>query len=403
MVAAALLLFVLQTPDYDAEGNRALEEGKYQAAADSFTKAIAADPKDYYAHFNLAMAYTFLHQDAEGLAEYRKTLELKPGLYEAELNGGILMLRAKNPADALPLLEDAAAQKPKEYSPLFYLAEAQLESGMSDRAAENFRLAEQNNPTSAAAELGWARALALQGKLDESEPHFRLAIQREPRFHDALLSLAELYEQDKQTAKALAIYREFPANAAAQEHAGRLLIESQKFAEAIPQLEQAYEKTPTPGNRKSLASAYLQNQQLDKALPLLEKAVADEPTNYDLRMGYARALRDKKQYPAAAAQFNAAAQLKPAEVKTWNELGAMLYLSGDHQGALSALAQARQLGDDSPGNWFISAILLDGAHQLKPALAAYQKFLTISQGKSPDQEFQARQRVRIIQRELDKR
>ena len=102
VAAAAILLLCLQAPDYDAEGTKALEGGKYEAAADSFTKAIAADPQDYYAHFNLAMVYTFLHRDADGIAEYRKTLEVKPGLYEAELNGGILLLRQKNPADALP-------------------------------------------------------------------------------------------------------------------------------------------------------------------------------------------------------------------------------------------------------------------------------------------------------------
>jgi len=204
-------------------------------------------------------------------------------------------------------------------------------------------------------------------------------------------------------AAAIAIYREFPENAAVQEHTGQLLLQSQKFADALPQLEQAYQKSPTPANRKALAAAYLQVQQIDQALPLLQKAVADEPANYDLRMGYAHALRDRKQYPAAAAQFNEAAKLKPAETKTWIELGGMLYLAGDHEQALAALDQARQLGDDSPGNWFLSAIMLDGAHQLKPALAAYQRFLSLSQGKSPDQEFQARQRARIIQRELDKR
>jgi hypothetical protein len=39
---------------------------------------------------------------------------------------------------------------------------------------------------------------------------------------------------------------------------------------------------------------------------------------------------------------------------------------------------------------------------LKPALEAYQRFLALSNGKSPDQEFQARQRVRLLQRELEK-
>jgi len=67
---------------------KALEEGKYEAAVQAFTKAIEADAKDYFAHFNLAMAYGLLRKDAEGIAEYRKTLELRPGLYEAELNAG---------------------------------------------------------------------------------------------------------------------------------------------------------------------------------------------------------------------------------------------------------------------------------------------------------------------------
>src|SRR5262245_5604805 len=135
MVLRAIVgaLLFLQTVDYSAEGLKALEEGKYEAAAASFQKAIAAEPGDYYAHFHLALAYSMLRKDADGIAEYRKTLELKPGLYEAELNGGILLLRQKDAAGALPLLEDAAAQKPKEARTLLYLADAQLQTGAWDK------------------------------------------------------------------------------------------------------------------------------------------------------------------------------------------------------------------------------------------------------------------------------
>jgi hypothetical protein len=41
--------------------------------------------------------------------------------------------------------------------------------------------------------------------------------------------------------------------------------------------------------------------------------------------------------------------------------------------------------------------------QPKPALEAYRTFLEQAKGKYPDQEFQARQRARIIERELSKR
>ena len=89
---ATALLFFIQA-DATSEGMKALESGNYQAAVDAFRKVIAGDPKDYFAHFNLAMAHTLLHQDADAVNEYRRTLELKPGLYEAELNCGIVLLR----------------------------------------------------------------------------------------------------------------------------------------------------------------------------------------------------------------------------------------------------------------------------------------------------------------------
>jgi tetratricopeptide (TPR) repeat protein len=126
-------------------------------------------------------------------------------------------------------------------------------------------------------------------------------------------------------------------------------------------------------------------------------------------MMYARALRDSKQYAAAANEFSSAARLKPAEPKTWNELGGMLYMTGDLPGALAAFDRARDLGESTSGNWFLRAIILDKLKQLRPALDAYQRFLSISQNENPDpkhqeqQRFQARQRIRILQRELEKR
>ena len=44
MLVAAACLLLLQTPDFSAEGLKALEGGKYDAAADAFSKAVAADP-----------------------------------------------------------------------------------------------------------------------------------------------------------------------------------------------------------------------------------------------------------------------------------------------------------------------------------------------------------------------
>jgi tetratricopeptide (TPR) repeat protein len=394
---------LLAQADYTSDGLKALEEGRYPAAVEAFTKATAADPKDYFAHFNLAMAYTLLNKDAEAVAAYRRTLELKPGLFEAELNAGIVLLRQKNPGDAVPLLEDAARQKPAQFRPRYYFAEALLETGEYARAADSFRQAIALDAKSAGAQLGLAQALVQEGKLAEADPYFREAGKLEPQYRDYLLQLAQLYEKANQPAEAIAIYKEFPDNAAAQARLGELLLESKKFTDAIPRLEEAYKTSPDNRNRVALALAYVFTQQLDKAIPLLDQAAAAEPGDFEIRMAYARALRDKRQFAPAARQFYEAAKIKPAEPRPWTELGDMLYSTGDFPQALTAFDNARKAGENSPGIWFLRAIILDKLRQLKPAKESYEQFLALSTGKNPNQEFQARQRIRILDREINKR
>ncbi len=403
MWASAALLFFLQTPDYTAEGMKALDAAKYEQAADLFGKAVAADPKDYAAHFHLALSYTMLKRDAEGIAEYKKVLELKPGLYEAELNAGILLIRDKQPGDAAGFLKQAVDQKPKEFRPRLYWAQALLDSGDPAAAQEQYHAALELNAKSAGAELGLAHALVKQDKIADAVPHFRTAAQLDPAYRDNLLELAGIYEKNHQNAEAIAIYQEFPENAAAQEHVGQMLLAGKQSADAIAPLEAAMKKDPTPANRLALATAYLFEKQFAKALPLLGESVAADPANYDLHMMYGRGLRDAKQYDPAAHQFLQATKLKPDSREAWNELAGMLYMLEKFPESLGALDRAHQLGDDTPANYYFHAITYDKLRALKPALDYYRQFLARSTGQFPDEEWKARQRAKLLDRELNKK
>src|SRR6266446_4789826 len=110
MWLAIPVLFFLAT-DFTAEGMKALEDRKYQEAADLFTKAVAADPGDYAANFHLALSYSLLGKAAEAIPVYKKVLELKPGLYEAELNLGILLAGQKPANEAIPYLQNAVEKR----------------------------------------------------------------------------------------------------------------------------------------------------------------------------------------------------------------------------------------------------------------------------------------------------
>lgn len=402
-VAVILSLLWFFAPDFTADGMKALEDHKYQEAADLFSKAVDADPGDYAANFHLALSYSLLGKAAEAIPIYKKVLELKPGLYEAQLNLGILLVGQKQPKEAIPYLQSATDQKPKVYRPRIYLADALLQSGELAKAEENYKTAADLDPRSAAAHLGLARAQARQSRFTEAAEHFQKAAALDPAYKDSLLELASLFEANKQPAEAIAIYQQFPDNTAAQERLGELLIEAKRYPEAIDRLQKVIQKDPTPANSLALAHAYSLNKEPEKALPLLEKAIAGDPGNYDLRMIYGTSLRDQKKYSDAARQFFAATQKRPDSKEAWNELIGMLVVLDDFPQALAALDRVKALGGETPGHFFFRAIILDKTKQYKPALESYQKFLASAEGKYPDQEFQARQRVRIIQKELSKK
>ena len=386
-----------------AEGLKALDAGKAEAAIESFTKALAADPADYSAHFNLGFAYSMAGKDAQAIPEYRRALELHPGLYEAQLNLSISLLNTNDAAAAVPLLKAAREQKPSEFRPVYYLGTALLETKQLPEAEAAFEQAVDMDAASAGAELGLGQALARQGRRLEAQPHYRKAWKLEPAYHSYLLELAAMYEQNHELPQALEIYREFPENPGAQERMGVLLLQTGQSAAAIAALEPVVASSPTSANRLALAQAYVKEKQLAKAEPLTAQAVAAEPQDFELRMFYGRILRDERKFPPAAEQFSAATKLKADAPDAWTELAGVLVMAEQPAEGLAALDRVRALGAESAGHFYLRALVLERLQKPKEALEAYTKFLASSQNVNPDQEFIARQRVKALERELGKR
>lgn len=337
-----VLLLLALAEDYVADALKLLDAKQPAQAEALLRKAVEADPSDISAHFNLALALSLQQKDAEAVAEYRKTLELKPGLYAADLNLGLLLLRDKQPADAVPVLKEASEARPQEKRTALYYAQALLDSGDIKGASDRFHAAGDKN---------------------------------------GLLEVAAAQEKSGDTAGAIAIYKEFPDDAAARERAAQL--------EAL-----------NKPNRLALADRYREAKDTPKMLEQLRLAAAEDPGNFDIHMAFGRALRDNHLLIPAAEQFNIAAKLRPDAVQAWNELASALIVSERYPEGLYALDRIRALGKELPGDYFLRAITLDKLKKRPEAVAAYQQFLAADGGLHPDQEFQARQRIRIIENEM---
>src|SRR6185312_1759721 len=165
------LALLAQSANLLEDGNKALGAKQYDRALELFSQAAAADPKDYAAHFQLALAYSLLGRDGDAIPQYKTTLDLRPGLYEAELNLGLSLLRTNHPAEAVEQFKAAAGQRPAEFRPALGLAQALYNTDRFREAEVAYQKAAVLDSRSAAAESGWAMSLIRQKGADDAAPH----------------------------------------------------------------------------------------------------------------------------------------------------------------------------------------------------------------------------------------
>jgi tetratricopeptide (TPR) repeat protein len=385
-----------------AEAMKDLDAGKTQQAIATLKEVLAQNPGNYAVWFNLGVAYSLAGEDTEAVTSFHKVLTLEPKLYEAQLNLSQLLLRQKKYAEAVEFLTQAAEQKPQEIRPQLMLGKALLATGKPAEAEVRFKAVITLDAKQAEAFLLLSRALAAQERWADAAPPLATYTELTPADTAAQMELAQMLERAKKPAEAAAIYRRFPKNAVAMERAGILELDAGNAKQSVDELRLAVQASPTPALRYALATALLRSGQIEKAAEVAAALVSQQPGNFDTRMFYGRLLRDQKKYAPAAEQFVSSTKLKPDSLEAWNELTSMLVLLKNYPAALETIETSKQLGGETAAYFWFRAIMLDALRQYKPALESYQRFLAISHDKSPDEEFKARQRVRILTRIINK-
>lgn len=374
MIGAPLLLMMYAlaqppaapAPDPMREAAAHLDAGRYAEAVAVLKEYVAKNPDSAAGHFNLALSQSLAGEDEAAIAGFRKVLELQPGLFEAQLNLGQALVKAGRFAEAEAPLAAAAATKPDD-ARVRYLQ---------------------------------ARALIGQERLRDALPLLERAAGLDPENRDRQLELAETYQQAGMKKEARAAWERVAEVPAARERLALLLLDEGDHEAAISHLELLMKEQPTAAVAYALATAYLRNQQPEKSIPLAQAIVRQEPANLEARLFLGRLLRDQKQYGPAAREFEAATRIQAGSLEAWSEFTAALVLLQQHEAALQALERVRALGGENAAYHYLRATMLDARKEHKSALESYQRFLALSEGKHPDEEFKARQRARMLERML---
>ncbi|MBI4463880.1 MAG: tetratricopeptide repeat protein [Acidobacteria bacterium] len=396
------------------QAEAALQKEDYAAAAKLLETYLAQKPEDYRAEFNLAYAYSLTERPSEAIQQYKNVLSREPELMAARRNLGILLFEQGSAAEAEEHLRRVAEKQPNDSTAAFYWAEALSALRRSAEAQQAYEQVLRLDANHARAHLGVARLLA-ESDPEAAEQHLRGALQKGPSLEAARLLLAATLEargpDDPATLdEAAELYRQYlkthPDRNDVRIRLGQIYVATKQFEAAVEQFEAARaagDSSPELG--EALLQAYLQGPPSDheKALALLQEILAREESNAEMQFLYGRLQMEKKQYREAAQQFQRVAQLRPDWAEAFTNLASALYLLKNYPGTVAALDKVAELKQDTAGTYFLRAITLDKLRLRQPALENYERFLQSDEGKNPDQEFQARQRIRILSREIRQR
>lgn len=390
----------------------AIAAADWKTADAKLTPWLTAHPEDARALFDAGYVADAENHLDEAAGFYRHAIAQNPKSFEAHLSLGLLLARENRPDEARPELIEATKLDPGEAGSALkgraWRALAQIDRKNSD---------DEDSTTTASDDL-----------LE--------ALKYSPETPEDTLLAASLADQAGQPEQAEAAYRRLlakdPKSAAANAGLAHLMIASKKFDEAEKLLRAALEQIPDDPALTAQLAAVLAAEDKAEALPLLQKLHASHPDDAAMTRMLAEVLAEAGdsagsdalyvkllatagddpallvahgqnlvrlgQIQQAFAAFDKATKIDPASADGWSGLAFAASRVNQPEVTIHALTVRSKFVPENASTYFLWATAYDALHQKAQAAAYYHHFLDASAGKYANQEWQAKQRLLILEK-----
>ncbi len=391
-----------------SEAQQALEKQDFARAASLLASYVRDHPNDADMHFQLGYAYSSLNRPSDALVEYRRAGELNPSFAAAQLNVGLTLLDMTDYAGAAKSFERAADLLPDQARPRFLAGEALARGNDLPGAIAQYELAAALDAKSYDTYFRWGVALLRQGKPADADQRLRQAIALRPESAPAHLALANSLLDQKKPDAAIAelsgYLRINPGDADARTELASALSAAGKPAEALAELDRADGSAgPLLDRARLRASILISQQQWDAAAQVLAAAVRSAPQDALLRAELGRILLQKRDFANAARELRRSLEIDGTQIVVMRDLATTLYLAGNYAGALELYDRIALREPPTAFVFFLRATCYDNLQRKAEAIQAYQKFMELDEGKTQKEEFQARERVKVLLKELGRK
>ena len=342
--------------------------------------------------------------DAESL--YRRAIGADPKSFEAHLSLGLLLARQGNEEDARPELamatnldtgEAGPAMKARAWRALAQIDRADDPTEASDDLLEALKL----SPETSADTLLAAGIAEDAGESSAAEAAYRRVLEKDPNSLEANRGLAHVLIGRKQYPEAETLLRaaleKSPDDPAMTAQLATVLAAQDK-AEAMPLLEKLHDAHPKDDAITSMLAAVLADAgDYAGSDRLYVSLLAQTPYDARLEVAHGQNLIRELHYAEAFAAFDKATQIDAANADGWSGLAFAASRTSQPSVTIHALTMRSKYLPEVPSTYFLWATAYDNLHQRDQAVTYYKHFLDSSAGKFPDQEFQARQRLKLLE------
>lgn len=292
-----------------------------ESAADEYRHVIEKLPSSFLAYQRLSQVYSKLEKPEEALMAADKGLQEIPDSKDLFVRKVEVLINRNMLDQAEELCRTyAALHETEAFYPYFFGKVCEFQK--KDKEAEAlFLKAAELKPTWISPHQSLTNLLLTQGRREEAENRLKKALTEEPKNLPATISLAAIYEENKEYGAAKQVYQQFISQNANGWHAANNLAylfaeypeTDADYQKALALVKKAYESQPeNPMVLDTMGWVHYKLNNFSDADICLRKALSQEPMNQIMKYHMGMVLLKQGRFNDAKRELEAALDEKSA-------------------------------------------------------------------------------------------
>jgi len=363
-------------------GDFYLRVGDGDSAVKEYKEGISKDPKNKTSYEKRIIEVLMRQGKQSEVAAYTgEILKDNPKDADAREVQATIQLDKGDVVQALPELQQVVTASPNNPVAHYNLGRAYFAHGEIEQARQQLARAIELRPDYISARLSMAQLQVNRQEYDAAVVSSQEILKYDPNNAAAKLLASAAMLGQKKFGDSRAVLDQMlktnPSSAETVFELGVVSLAEKKYAEAEQDFRRSYQLNPaSPRGLMGIAETYMEQDQPEKAIQLLQGELAKTPSRLDLHLALGDIDLRSGNFDAAVGEYQKVLAGMPAASQArgslYLKIGEAQRRKGDFSSAISSFQEARKTQPDNPSVLTVLAISLNSADRWNEARQIYE-------------------------------